>query len=106
MTPEESRRGIEAYGVQQTVVKGVIASHGGELHQDDFDSEFRGRRHPFPITPLRGGTFILGTILGGAWVKWLDLTQNMVHAGFLKTKGKVPNKRYCLPKEEVRCSSK
>ena len=92
-------QGIAAYAEQQRVIKQVIAAYGGALHQDDFDKEFSGRNRRWPVVATEGHTFILGTPGGGCANRWLDLAQNMVRAGLMTIKGKLPNVRYCLLEE-------
>ena len=80
----------------------VIGEHGGELHQDDFDKEFKSfgekpgglrKDNYFGIPPL--GCF-LGSINNAdkSWSMWLDLTQHMVKEGIIGIEGELPNVRY------------
>jgi hypothetical protein len=87
--------GLQGYGAHQEIVIEVIRRHNGELHQDEFDKEFRRRK--FPLSSGDPRSFIL---CGRPypWGHWLEITQCMVMAGILEQKGKRGRIRYSLPK--------
>jgi len=94
----------EYFKEQVGIIIKVIGEHGGELHQDDFDKEFRSfdrvdgkvirNKNLFGWVPL---SCMIGAMEGDiSWSRWLELTQDMVREGIISIKGTTPDSVYFL----------
>lgn len=100
MTKKEILKGIKNYSEEQKIIITTIKKHNNNLHQDVFDSRFSEfGSNQFGVSYLEKDSFILGGVNSSNYSKWLELTQLMIQAKILTTKGRVPNIYYMVKRE-------
>jgi len=72
-------KGIAAYAHEQQVLLRLLRKRG-QFTADEFDEWLYGRewRRPLRMHPIKGDSFLLGGVTGGARDWWLDLLQHMM----------------------------